>query len=58
MINRKKGEALKDKIMEIDDLSKDNKQRKFYTEENKMKKGFQSSLNIWRLERYKWCSAN
>lgn len=48
LMKRKKREALKGKIKEIDELSKENEQRKFYAAVNKMKKGFQPRINACR----------
>uniref|UniRef100_A0A8D8WVA9 Craniofacial development protein 2 n=1 Tax=Cacopsylla melanoneura TaxID=428564 RepID=A0A8D8WVA9_9HEMI len=48
IMRRKKREALKEKIKEIDALSKENEQRKFYAAVNRMKKGFQPTVNACR----------
>uniref|UniRef100_A0A8D9AN49 Craniofacial development protein 2 n=1 Tax=Cacopsylla melanoneura TaxID=428564 RepID=A0A8D9AN49_9HEMI len=45
LMKRKKREALKEKIIEIDELSKENEQRKFYAAVNKIKKKFQPKMN-------------
>lgn len=48
VLKRKKREALKQKVKEIDDLSKENEPRKFYAAINRMKKGFQPRINACR----------
>uniref|UniRef100_A0A8D8PVV0 Craniofacial development protein 2 n=1 Tax=Cacopsylla melanoneura TaxID=428564 RepID=A0A8D8PVV0_9HEMI len=48
VIRSKKREALKQKVKEIDELSKENEQRKFYAAINKMKNGFQPRMNACR----------
>lgn len=45
ILKAKKRNALKQKIKEIDELSKENEQRKFYAAINRMKKGFQPRIN-------------
>uniref|UniRef100_A0A8D8W2L6 Craniofacial development protein 2 n=1 Tax=Cacopsylla melanoneura TaxID=428564 RepID=A0A8D8W2L6_9HEMI len=45
MLRRKKREAMKLKMREIDELHKENEQRQFYAAVNKMKKGFQPRTN-------------
>uniref|UniRef100_A0A8D8XZ49 Craniofacial development protein 2 n=1 Tax=Cacopsylla melanoneura TaxID=428564 RepID=A0A8D8XZ49_9HEMI len=48
LLKKKKKEALKKKIKEIDQLSRENEQRKFYAAVNRMKKGFQPTVNACR----------
>uniref|UniRef100_A0A8D8XYL8 Craniofacial development protein 2 n=1 Tax=Cacopsylla melanoneura TaxID=428564 RepID=A0A8D8XYL8_9HEMI len=48
IMRRKKRDALKEKIKEIDALSKENEQRKFYAAVNRMTKKFQPKINACR----------
>lgn len=47
-MKRKKREALKDQIREINELIKENEQGKFYAAINKIRKGFQPRINACR----------
>uniref|UniRef100_A0A8D8WWM8 Craniofacial development protein 2 n=1 Tax=Cacopsylla melanoneura TaxID=428564 RepID=A0A8D8WWM8_9HEMI len=48
LLKKKKKEALKKKIKEIDQLSRENEQRKFYAAVNRMTKKFQPKINACR----------